>query len=61
MRAIIARIGREAGLAADYWREGVYVFETGTRSRALIEEEKTGGWQGQIRIRTQRGAGGAFA
>jgi len=25
MRGIISHIGREAGLAADYWRNGVYV------------------------------------
>jgi internalin A len=55
MRAIISRIGRQAGLAADYWRDGVYVYETGTGSRALIEQETTIGWQGRIMIRTQRG------
>jgi internalin A len=55
MRAIISRIGDEAGFAADYWRNGVYVFESGTGSKALIEQEMTGPWQGRIRIRTQRG------
>ena len=39
MRAIISRIGSEAGLNADYWRGGVFAYETGTGSRALIEEE----------------------
>jgi internalin A len=55
MRGIISRIGAEAGLNADYWRGGVYVFESETRSRSIIEQEMAGGWQGCIRIRTQRG------
>jgi internalin A len=55
MRGIISRIGSEAGLNAEYWRGGVYVFESRTRSRAIIEEEMTEGWQGCIRIQTQRG------
>jgi internalin A len=55
MRGIISRIGSEAGLNADYWRGGIYVFESGTRSRAIIEQEMTDGWQGRIHIRTQRG------
>src|SRR5262249_21339895 len=55
MRAIISRVGNEAGFAADYWRNGVYVYEAGTGSKALIEQEMAGPWQGRIRIRTQRG------
>jgi internalin A len=55
MRGIISRIGNDAGLAADYWRGGIFAFEKGTGSRALIEEEKTTGWHGRIRVRTQRG------
>jgi internalin A len=55
MRGVISRIGSEAGLNADYWRGGVYVFESGTRSRAVIEQQVTEGWRGRIRIRTQRG------
>jgi internalin A len=55
MRAIISRIGHQAGLAADYWRTGVYVYESRTGSRALIEQETTAGLQGRIRIQTQRG------
>jgi len=55
IRAIISRIGNEAGLAADYWRNGLYVYETGTGSRALIEQETTSGWQGRILVQTQRG------
>jgi internalin A len=55
MRGIISRIGQEAGMNADYWRGGVYVYESGTRSRAVIEQQMTDGWQGRIRIQTQRG------
>ena len=55
MRGIISRIGSEAGLAADYWRGGVYIYEATTGSRGLIEQKMTGPWQGQIRVQTQRG------
>jgi internalin A len=55
MRAIISKIGSEAGLNADYWRGGVFAYEAGTGSRALIEEEQLAGWQGRIRVSTQRG------
>jgi internalin A len=55
MRGIISSIGKEAGLNADYWRGGVYVFESGARSRAVIEQQMTDGWAGRIRIQTQRG------
>ena len=55
MSAVISRIGAEAGLAADYWRDGIFVYETGTGSRALIEQQRTVGWQGRVKIQTQRG------
>ena len=55
MRSIISRIGGEAGIAADYWKGGVYVYERETRSRALIEEEMVDTWRGRIRVQTQRG------
>jgi internalin A len=55
MTWIVARIGSDAGLAADYWRDGVYVYEATTGSRALIEQKSTGLWQGQIIVQTQRG------
>ncbi|MFL9829181.1 toll/interleukin-1 receptor domain-containing protein, partial [Rhodoplanes sp. SY1] len=56
VRSIISEIGSEAGLAADYWRGGVFVYETGTRSRAVIEEVPDAeGWGGAIRITTQGG------
>src|SRR4051812_17663740 len=37
IREVVARIGGEAGINALYWRGGVCFYETGTRSRALIE------------------------
>jgi internalin A len=55
MGAIISKIGSEAGLNADYWRGGVFAYEAGTGSRALIEEEQLEGWQGRISVKTQRG------
>lgn len=55
MRSVISRIGREAGIAADYWRGGVFVYETETRSRGMIEQEMDDDWRGRIRVRTQGG------
>jgi internalin A len=55
MCRLIARVGNDAGLAADYWRDGVYFYEKETQSWALIEQETTVGWQGRIQIRTQGG------
>jgi internalin A len=54
MRSVITRIGDQAGLDAIYWRGGVYVYETTTRSRALIEEEMDG-WRGTVRLATKGG------
>lgn len=55
IRSIISRIGQEAGLAADYWQGGVYVYETTTNSRGIIEAEMLDAWRGRIRLQTQRG------
>jgi internalin A len=55
VRSVISRIGSEAGVTALYWRGGLCVYETTTRSRALIEQEMSDGWRGKILIRTQRG------
>jgi internalin A len=55
VRSVISRIGSEAGITALYWRGGLCVYETTTRSRALIEQEMTDKWRGKILIRTQRG------
>jgi internalin A len=55
VRSVISRIGSEAGVAALYWRGGLCVYETTTRSRALVEQEMADEWRGKILIRTQRG------
>ncbi len=55
MGSIISRIGSAAGIDAEYWKGGVYVYETETRSRALVEEVMLDSWRGEIRIQTQRG------
>ncbi|MCW2307619.1 leucine-rich repeat domain-containing protein, partial [Rhodobium gokarnense] len=55
MRGIISRIGSQAGLSGDYWRHGVYVSETRTGSRGIVEERCAEGWKGDIRVAAQRG------
>jgi internalin A len=55
VRSVISRLGSEAGLTALYWRGGLCVYETTTRSRGLIEQEMADEWRGKILIRTQRG------
>jgi internalin A len=58
MRALIAQIGSDAGLAAEYWRDGVCFYDEKTASRALIEQRWTEGWAGHVHIATQRGQAG---
>jgi internalin A len=58
MRALIARIGNEAGLAAEYWQDGLCFYDKETGSRALIEQRWTEGWTGEVRIATNRGQAG---
>jgi internalin A len=60
MRAQIARIGNDAGLAAEYWRDGVCFYDEETSSRALIEQRWTEGWAGEVRIATKRGQAGVL-
>jgi internalin A len=60
MRALIARIGRDAGLAAEYWRGGVCFYDEETKSRALIEQRWTEGWAGEVHISTKRGQAGVL-
>jgi internalin A len=56
VRGLICEIGSEAGIAALYWRGGVCVYETTTRSHALIDQQDMpDGWHGRIRVRTQGG------
>jgi internalin A len=60
MRARIARIGSDAGLAAEYWREGVCFYDEKTASRALIEQRWTEGWAGEVHIAVKRGQAGVL-
>jgi internalin A len=60
MRALIARIGSDAGLAAEYWRDGVCFYDENTASRALIEQRWTEGWAGEVHIATKRGQAGVL-
>ncbi|GAB2198111.1 leucine-rich repeat domain-containing protein [Sessilibacter sp. MAH4] len=53
LRNFMAEIGKDAGLAGDYWLNGFFVPERTTHSRALITQTKTGSWQGEICIQTQ--------
>ena len=55
MRSLICRIGEQAGLAAEYWRDGFYFYDRETGARALVEQRHTEGWAGEIHIQTQRG------
>ena len=55
MRSLISRIGEQAGLAAEYWRDGFYFYDRETGARALVEQRCTKDWAGEIHIQTQRG------
>src|SRR5258705_4355374 len=60
MRALIARIGSDAGLAAEYGRDGVCFYDEKPASRALIEQRWTEGWAGEVQIATKRGQAGVL-
>jgi len=60
VRGIICGIGGAAGVDALYWRGGVCVYETRTRSHALIEQLMTDAWHGRIRVQTQGGQAAAL-
>jgi internalin A len=55
VRSLICEIGSECGVLAVYWRGGVKMYDTDTRSHALIEQHMQDGWRGSIRLETQRG------
>ncbi|MBV8852032.1 MAG: TIR domain-containing protein, partial [Sinobacteraceae bacterium] len=55
IRAVLSKVGEAAGTRALYWQGGVCGYEARTGSRLLIEQEMTGPWQGEIKLRTQRG------
>jgi internalin A len=55
MRSLIAEVGAQAGLAAEYWRDGFYFYDAETGARALVEQRWTSGWAGEIRVETRGG------
>jgi internalin A len=55
IRTIMAEVGEAAGPNALYWQGGLCGFEATTGSKLLIEQQMTGSWQGEIRVKTQRG------
>jgi internalin A len=60
MRALIARIGSDAGLAAEYWRDGVCFYDEKTASRALVEQRWTEAWAGEVHVATKCGQAGVL-
>lgn len=55
IRALIARIGNEAGMNAQYWKGGVALYEATTRSRAQLDYEAADDWTATLLVRTQKG------
>ena len=55
LRALTSRIGREAGVSALYWRDGLCVYEASTGAHALIEQEMDAGWSGRLIVSTRGG------
>ncbi|HYF87099.1 leucine-rich repeat domain-containing protein [Azospirillum sp.] len=57
IRTIMAEIGEKAGDRALYWKGGLCGYEKICGSRLRIEQVPTGPepWQGEIRVRTQKG------
>lgn len=58
MRGFLGRVGREAGDAAVYWKDGVCFYEDRTGSWAQVEQrhsDQPERWSGSLRLRTQRG------
>ncbi len=55
LRGIISDIGNKAGLTANYWQDGLYVFEAKTGSRGMIRQVRDGNGTGSIQVRTSKG------
>jgi internalin A len=53
VRSIISSIGQKAGPTAVYWKYGVSLYETNTRSSAILEQSMNGDSQGSITLKTQ--------
>ena len=60
MRSLIAKLGTQAGLAAEYWGDGFYFYDAETGARALVEQRWTSGWAGEIRVQTRHGRADAL-
>ena len=60
VRGLICEIGQLAGTAALYWNGGVALYETETRSHAIIEQDMHDALRGTIRVRTQGGQAAAL-
>lgn len=60
IRALMVEIGRDAGLSAVYWKNGILFHDTNTRAIAMIAARwpDPEGWAGEIVITTQRSRAG---
>jgi internalin A len=60
IRALMVEIGRDAGLSAVYWKDGILFHDTTTRAMAMIAARwpNPEGWAGEIVITTQRSRAG---
>ena len=60
IRALMVEIGRDAGLSAVYWKNGILFHDTKTRAVAMIAARwpDPQGWAGEIVITTQRSRAG---
>jgi internalin A len=60
IRALMVEIGRDAGLSAVYWKNGILFHDTRTRAVAMIAARwpDPEGWAGEIVITTQRSRAG---
>ena len=60
IRALMVGIGRDAGLSAVYWKNGILFHDTTTRAIAMIAARwpDAQGWAGEIVITTQRSRAG---
>jgi len=58
LRDLMGAIGKQAGVAALYWKDGFSFYDATTRSRALVRQVRSdSGWAGYIEVLTQRRAG----
>ena len=55
LRALTSHIGRQAGVSALYWRDGLCVYEASTGAHALIEQDMDAGWSRRLVVSTRGG------